>query len=61
MLSVRFRSIGLQTPLLAWLELAAQDQYNKAYDSLTPAEQNGLQFALKEAYRTKEGANKSLI
>lgn len=42
----------LHRELLAWLELAAQDQYNKAYDSLTPAEQNGLQFALKEAYRT---------
>ena len=42
----------LHRELLAWLELAAQDQYNKAYDSLTSAEQNGLQFALKEAYRT---------
>ena len=42
----------LHRELLAWLELAAQDQYNKAYDSLTPAEQNCLQFALKEAYRT---------
>src|SRR5690606_27978964 len=36
----------------AWLELAAQDEFGLSYDALTPSQQNTLQFALKQAYRT---------
>ena len=42
----------LHRELLAWLEISAQNQYGQSYESLSPAEQNGLQFALKEEYRT---------
>ena len=42
----------LHRELLAWLEISAQNQYGQSYESLSPAEQNGLQFALKQEYRT---------
>lgn len=42
----------LHRELLAWLELSAQEEYGQSYDSLTDAQQNGLQFQLKQAYRT---------
>ncbi|HEY9041804.1 MAG TPA: nitric-oxide reductase large subunit, partial [Rheinheimera sp.] len=42
----------LHRELMAWLELAAQDEFGLSYDALTPSQQNTLQFALKQAYRT---------
>jgi nitric oxide reductase subunit B len=37
---------------MAWLDLAAQDEFGTRYASLTASQQNALQFALKQAYRT---------
>ncbi|MCW8877852.1 MAG: nitric-oxide reductase large subunit [Kangiellaceae bacterium] len=42
----------LHRELMAWLELAANEQYQMAYTSLTDGQQNALQFQLKKAYRT---------
>ncbi|MDT7526001.1 MULTISPECIES: nitric-oxide reductase large subunit [Idiomarinaceae] len=42
----------LHRELVAWLEIVAQRDYGMSYDSLSPAEQNALQFALKQEYRT---------
>ncbi len=42
----------LHRELVAWLEIAAQEEYGKAYDALDGAEQNQLRYALKQAYRT---------
>lgn len=42
----------LHRELLAWLEIAAQEEYGVSYDALDAAAQNQLQFALKQAYRT---------
>ena len=42
----------LHRELLAWLDLAAADQYGKSYAELTGAQQNALQYELKKAYRT---------
>jgi nitric oxide reductase subunit B len=42
----------LHRELVNWLELAAQEEFQQAYKDLTPAQQNQLQFALKQAYRT---------
>lgn len=42
----------LHRELVAWLELAAQDTYGASYDTLTGAQQNALQYDLKQAYRT---------
>ncbi|MDX3774189.1 nitric-oxide reductase large subunit [Chromatiaceae bacterium AAb-1] len=41
----------LHRELVAWLELTAQQQYGRSYDSLDAAQQNALQFALKQEYR----------
>ena len=41
----------LHRELLAWLEITAQQQYGQSYDNLTAAQQNALQFELKEVYR----------
>ncbi|WP_428820359.1 nitric-oxide reductase large subunit [Microbulbifer sp. MCCC 1A16149] len=41
----------LHRELLAWLDLAAQDEYDRPYAELEPAQQNSLQFQLKQAYR----------
>lgn len=41
----------LHRELLAWLDLAAQDEYDRPYAELGPAQQNNLQFQLKQAYR----------
>jgi nitric oxide reductase subunit B len=41
----------LHRELVAWLDLAAQDQYKKPYAELTEAEQSSLQVALKAEYR----------
>ncbi|SOC53122.1 nitric oxide reductase, NorZ apoprotein [Chromohalobacter canadensis] len=42
----------LHRELMAWLELAAEETYGASYDSLSPSEQNQLEFELKQAYRT---------
>ncbi|TNE62756.1 MAG: nitric-oxide reductase large subunit [Alphaproteobacteria bacterium] len=42
----------LHRELTAWLELAATDRYGKAYDQLSGEQQNGLRYALTQAYRT---------
>src|SRR5690606_23958913 len=42
----------LHRELMAWLDLAAQDEFGTRYASLTASQQNALQFALKQAYRT---------
>lgn len=42
----------LHRELLAWLELAAQDEYGVPYEQLDGREQNNLQYDLKTAYRT---------
>jgi nitric oxide reductase subunit B len=42
----------LHRELVAWLELAAAETFATDYDKLTPAQQNQLQFELKQAYRT---------
>ncbi len=42
----------LHRELLCWLDLAAKEQYHKPYDNLSASEQNTLQFALKQEYRT---------
>src|SRR5690606_23841390 len=42
----------LHRELLAWLELAAQDEYGLPYAELSGREQNNLQYDLKAAYRT---------
>ncbi|MDX1456683.1 MAG: cbb3-type cytochrome c oxidase subunit I, partial [Marinobacter sp.] len=42
----------LHRELTAWLELAARDTYGQAYHDLTGAQQNQLQYELKQAYRT---------
>lgn len=41
----------LHRELLAWLELAAQDEYQSHFDSLTPSQQAALKFQLKREYR----------
>lgn len=41
----------LHRELEHWLELSAQSKYGQAFASLNKAEQNGLEFALKEEYR----------
>ncbi|SUA58585.1 nitric-oxide reductase large subunit [Oligella urethralis] len=42
----------LHRELLAWLELAAQDEYGQSYDQLEPTQQAILQTHLKAEYRT---------
>lgn len=42
----------LHRELMAWLELAAQDEFGQSYTELNATQQNALQFALKQAYRT---------
>ena len=42
----------LHRELTAWLDLAAQAQFQKAYAQLTPAQQVGLQAELQAEYRT---------
>lgn len=42
----------LHRELLAWLEIAAQDTFGMPYAALSPAEQNQLEFELKQEYRT---------
>ncbi|MDR9469318.1 nitric-oxide reductase large subunit [Marinospirillum sp.] len=42
----------LHRELLAWLDLAAQDDYGRTYDELNKRQQNGLEYDLKEAYRS---------
>ena len=42
----------LHRELLAWLELAAQDEYGVSYDQLGPVQQGVLQAHLKVEYRT---------
>lgn len=42
----------LHRELVAWLELAAEATYGAPYASLNPAEQNRLEFELKQEYRT---------
>lgn len=41
----------LHRELEHWLDLSAQKKYGQAFATLNKAEQNGLQFALKEEYR----------
>ncbi|EWH08327.1 nitric oxide reductase large subunit [Catenovulum agarivorans DS-2] len=41
----------LHRELVAWLDIAAQDNYGHPYDHLTPTQQNQLKFELKTAYR----------
>jgi len=42
----------LHRELIAWLEIRAQEVFNQPYDSLTGAQQNQLQYELKQEYRT---------
>jgi nitric oxide reductase subunit B len=42
----------LHRELIAWLDLAAADEYGKAYDELDGAAQNVLQYALQTEYRS---------
>lgn len=42
----------LHRELLAWLDLAAQDEYGVAYAELNGRQQNALQYDLKDVYRT---------
>jgi nitric oxide reductase subunit B len=42
----------LHRELIAWLNLAAQEQYGQSYDSLNGTEKNAIQYALKQDYRT---------
>lgn len=42
----------LHRELVAWLEIAALEEYGIAYDELEGAEQNQLRYALKQTYRT---------
>lgn len=53
----------LHRELMAWLELAAQDEFNKPYAELDGAQQNGLQYELKTTYRTNtyDPATDSLV
>lgn len=42
----------LHRELLAWLEIRAQEVFGQSYDQLDGAQQNQLEFELKEEYRT---------
>jgi nitric oxide reductase subunit B len=42
----------LHRELIAWLELAAQDEFKTPYAELNGEQQNNLQYRLKQAYRT---------
>lgn len=42
----------LHRELVAWLNIAAAEVFAAEYEDLTPAQQNQLQFELKQAYRT---------
>ncbi|PCK07303.1 MAG: nitric oxide reductase large subunit [Alteromonadaceae bacterium] len=42
----------LHRELMNWLELAAQDQYNIAYEALSDKQQHSLRYDLKVDYRT---------
>ncbi|MDX1755369.1 MAG: nitric-oxide reductase large subunit [Marinobacter sp.] len=42
----------LHRELMAWLDLAARDTYGQAFHDLTGAQQNQLEYELKQAYRT---------
>ena len=42
----------LHRELLAWLELAAQDEFGLSYEELAGRDKNALEYELKEAYRT---------
>ncbi len=44
----------LHRELLAWLELAAREEYGVPYEELSGREQNNLQYDLKTAYRTND-------
>ncbi|GAB3295755.1 nitric-oxide reductase large subunit [Pseudidiomarina andamanensis] len=44
----------LHRELLAWLEITAQNTYGQSYENLTEAQQNALQFELKQAYRNPQ-------
>lgn len=53
----------LHRELMAWLELAAQDEFDKTYAELNGAQQNALQYELKTTYRTNtyDPATDSLV
>lgn len=53
----------LHRELMAWLELAAQDEFNKPYTELDGAQQNALQYELKTTYRTNtyDSATDSMV
>ncbi len=53
----------LHRELTAWLEFAAQDEFNKTYAELNGEQQNALQYALKTSYRTNtyDAATGSLV
>lgn len=53
----------LHRELEHWLELSAQANYGQAFAALNKAQQNGLQFAMKEEYRNNryDPANKQLV
>ncbi|MCX2780520.1 nitric-oxide reductase large subunit [Microbulbifer thermotolerans] len=42
----------LHREITTWLQLAARDEYGKAYAELNGEQQNALRYALKTAYRT---------
>lgn len=42
----------LHRELINWLDLAAQDSYFQAYDTLSGEQKNALQYQLTQAYRT---------
>jgi len=42
----------LHRELTAWLELAARGSYGRPYETLSGAQQNDLQYQLKQAYRS---------
>lgn len=53
----------LHRELMAWLQLAAQEEFNKPYAELNGAQQNALQYELKITYRTNtyDPATDSLV
>ena len=53
----------LHRELLAWLNLAAQEEYGVEFESLGDAERHALEFELKQAYRRNsyDGASDRLV
>ena len=49
----------LHRELMVWLALAAQDEFNTAYEQLNGEQKNKLQYQLKQAYRTNSYDAKS--